>query len=230
MKEIKKGDKLNHAIVLDVKENRNKNAKGGLIVYCICECGKLYNFPIYKIKQSCGCFRGNFKYFGYDKKLYSTWRSMKNRCFWEGCPNYSGYGGRGITVCAGMLDFNIYQQVLGSPPTRKHSVDREDNNMNYSCGECSECKEKGWIKNVRWATSKVQNSNKRNNILVEIDGAIMPLKYACLIRGLPYKQIHERIVRGGWDKNIAINTPINKSNRYKKNRNETTYRKNHRSL
>lgn len=155
---------------------------------------------------------------------------MKVRCFWEECPNYHSYGGRGITVCEGMLDFNVYQKIVGKPPSKKHSVDRIDNDMNYSCGECKQCKQNGWLKNVRWATPKVQNSNKRNNIIVEVDGLPFTLKEACLIKGLPYRQIHERIVRGGWDKNIAINTPINKFNRYKQNRNETTYRKKHRNI
>lgn len=240
MKKIifKEGDVVGRLTIIEIsqewrtKKNGHKAGKPANVLKCKCDCGNIIFIDQQHIhgKRNCGCRYGNTRYIGANKRLYTTWRSMKSRCFWEDCPNYNNYGGRGITVCEGMLDFNKYQLVVGEPPSKKHSVDRIDNDMNYSCGECGQCKVNGWLKNVRWATSKVQAGNKRNNILVEVNGESMALREACLIKGLPYKQIHERIVRGGWDKQVAINTPINKFYRYKQNRNDTSYRKKHRQV
>jgi hypothetical protein len=41
------------------------------------------------------------------------------------------------------------------------SLDRKDNDGNYSCGKCDECKRNGWKANCRWATRLVQLLNKR---------------------------------------------------------------------
>lgn len=238
MKQYKKGQKIGRLKVVSVrkdnrpKKNGHKCSKPLTLLDCICDCGNLITITASDTrgKRNCGCRYGNTKYIKLNRKLYTTWRSMKNRCFWVDCPNYNDYGGRGITVCVGMKDFETYQKVVGEPPSKKHSVDRIDNNMHYSCGECSECIKNGWGNNVKWSTRKEQNSNKRNNIFVQIDNVIFTLKEACKIKNLPYKQIHERIVRGGWDINVAINTPINKFNRYKSFRNETSYRKKHRNI
>lgn len=228
MPDIKIGDKIGKLTVIDIKKewkiNKNgyKSIKPTNIISCKCDCGNIICLEKQHLysKRNCGCKYGNTKYKNYNKKLYTAWRTMKTRCFWDKCPNYNNYGGRGITVCEGLLDFNNYQKILGEPPTKEHSVDRINNNLSYSCGECQDCNKKDWKKNIRWATLKMQANNKRNNILIELNGEIMSLKAACAINGLPYKQIHERIKRGGWDKNIAINTPINKNNRYKGKRNE----------
>lgn len=202
------------------KKNGHKASKPVNIITCLCDCGSIVTFQqeCFHGKRTCGCVYGNSRYGIYNKRLYTTWRSMKSRCFWEECPNYFNYGGRGITVCEGMLDFNKYQLIVGEPPSKKHSVDRIDNNGNYSCGECNQCKQNKWGKNVRWATPKEQGSNKRNNHMVKVDGIIVTLKEACRIKGLPYKQVHERVKRGKWDIEIAINTPVIKGTniRYKK--------------
>lgn len=189
-----------------------------------CECGIIKTIDYYILKKikSCGCKKGNFRYGGRSKKLYQAWRSMKNRCFWKGLPGFKNWGGRGITACEGLLDFNTFQKVLGEPPTSEHSVDRWPNNENgnYSCGTCEECIRKEWPLNVRWGTKSQQSSNRRNCYKVEIDGETLSLRDACNRKGLPYKQIHERVKRGKWDIQTAINTPINVSNRYKNIKND----------
>jgi hypothetical protein len=189
------------------------------MIRCLCDCGKIisYKQEDFIRKRTCGCKYGNSRYGDYDTKVYSTWRAVKKRCLWEECPNYSDYGGRGITICEGFLDFNLFYSTIGLPPTKKHSVDRVDNNGNYSCGKCSQCLRSGWPLNIRWATSKEQASNKRNNYRVNLGGEIVTLKEACRRKNQPYKQVHERIKRGGWDISIAINTPVVRSKwiRYK---------------
>ncbi len=206
------------------KKNGHKASRPTNIFSCVCECGNkliVTQEQLYRTRN-CGCKPGNTRYGERSQKLYQAWRSMKNRCFWEGLTGFENWGGRGITVCRGLLDFNIFQKVLGEPPTSEHSVDRWPNNDtgNYSCGTCEECIQKEWPLNIRWGTKCEQSSNRRNCYKVEIDGEILSLREACKRKRLPYKQIHERVKRGRWDIQTALNTPINVSNRYKKIKND----------
>jgi hypothetical protein len=47
---------------------------------------------------------------------------------------------------------------MGRKPTPKHSLDRIDNNSGYSPENC------------RWATSKEQNRNRRDNVMLTFNG------------------------------------------------------------
>ncbi len=86
---------------------------------------------------------------------YSCWLSMKNRCYNPHHKKFYIYGGRTpppITVCeAWREDFMAFYRDMGPRPGLEYSLDRIDNEQGYSPG------------NVRWATTKEQNRNKRNN-------------------------------------------------------------------
>lgn len=214
---IKVGDKIFSLLVLSIDSEKSLNNKLKRTLNCVCDCGSLISFPIYKIsnKKSCGCRKGNIKYGERSSKVYGTWRGIKSRCLWSGMKNFHNYGGRGIKICDGFLDFNIFYRIVGEPPTNLHSIDRENNEMNYSCGLCSMCKENGWGLNVRWATQKQQAENRRICYNINIDGKVVTLKEACRIKNLPYKQVHERIKRGGWDIETALNTPVIYATKYR---------------
>jgi len=92
---------------------------------------------------------------------YNSWRSMKIRCDNPKHPNYEYYGGRGITICQGWKDsFVTFLDDMGERPEGT-SIDRIDNDGNYSCGHCEECIKNGWESNCRWATQSEQNLNQR---------------------------------------------------------------------
>jgi hypothetical protein len=91
---------------------------------------------------------------------YSSWVGMKSRCLNPKQPNYVDYGGRGITVCSGLMAYQDFHAVMGDRPEGM-SIDRIDNDGGYCCGNCAECKELGRAKNVQWATRSWQNKNKR---------------------------------------------------------------------
>lgn len=117
---------------------------------------------------------------------YRAWANMKSRCFDTNRPDYSDYGGRGITVCERWSDsFSNFFADMGPRPSSKHSLDRYPNNDgNYEPG------------NVRWATPIEQGSNKRNNISVSMDGEVVTLAEACRRKNIPYLKVFKRLEVG----------------------------------
>lgn len=95
-------------------------------------------------------------------KEYRAWTSAKTRC---SNPNYKlfhNYGGRGILMCNGWRNnFTAFYKDLGDKPSPKHSLDRIDNDGNYSCGRCKQCLENGWPMNCKWSTKREQAYNRR---------------------------------------------------------------------
>lgn len=96
--------------------------------------------------------------------LYSIWSNMKYRCYTPSCHAYARYGGRGITVCAHWQErlngFWNFVEDMGERP-KDMTIDRIDNDGNYSCGHCEECIANGWTANCRWATRRQQVVNSR---------------------------------------------------------------------
>ena len=82
--------------------------------------------------------------------MYYSWIAMRQRCFNSKNKDFVNYGGRGITVCNRWIDsfINFYNDMGDRP--EKLSLDRIDNDGDYSPSNC------------RWATVSQQNSNQRN--------------------------------------------------------------------
>ena len=79
---------------------------------------------------------------------YRSWANMKARCNNAAAPNYSSYGGRGITHTERWLNFKNFLNDMGVRPDGK-TLDRIDVNGPYTKDNC------------RWATGTEQQRNKR---------------------------------------------------------------------
>lgn len=92
-------------------------------------------------------------------KTRRSWLGMIGRCTHPQNTAFAYYGARGITVCSLWLSsFDAFLEDMGLQP-HKHTIDRINNNGNYSCGKCEQCVSRGWKKNCRWASRLEQQRN-----------------------------------------------------------------------
>lgn len=96
-----------------------------------------------------------------DNNLYSTHRSMINRCHSKKSNNYVNYGARGISVCdrwAGPDGLENFTRDMGPKSEASLTLDRINNDGNYEPGNC------------RWAARSIQSVNKRSSGKIKSKG------------------------------------------------------------
>ena len=160
--------------------------------YTLCECGNKQWLNAYSVIKgaaiSCGCFREIqlklkcTKYISKDKRLYSIWREMKNRCYNEKRKDYKYYGFKGVKICEDWInDFNNFQAwALKNGYREKLTLDRIDASGNYEPENC------------RWVDMKIQNRNKSNNIKVLYKGETKTLKEWSEVLNINYGTLKDR--------------------------------------
>ena len=176
--------------------------KSGVYWHCHCDCGRpaiVYgSYLVRCISRSCGCLvrqavTDRSRTHGLsDLPEYKTWVRMRGRCSNPRSPDYSLYGGRGVTVCAQWNDFAAFYADMGPRPSLGHSIDRIDPDGNY----CPE--------NCRWATATEQRRNQRFRLHpLTIHGETHLLADWAMKTGIPRNTISRRIKRG-WTPEEAI--------------------------
>lgn len=130
------------------------------------------------------------------KRLWSIWNGMKRRCLRPNEPRYKDYGGRGITLDPGWLNFdNFAEWALSHGYTDELTIERIDVDGNY----CPE--------NCKWITRLEQCKNKRDTLWVMYHGEKVRLQDLAETAVVSHDTVHDRIYKRGWDIERALTTP-----------------------
>lgn len=207
------GKKFNRLTVLDEEVRRiGKYNKCVHFFKCQCDCGKITHtrkfYVIHGRVKSCGCYsrekvaernlkHGQAKH-GKNTNLYRRWVSMRSRCKCEFPSIYKNYGSRGISVCKEWdKSFEAFAEwAINNGYREDLTLDRIDVNGNYEPDNC------------RWITNAEQQNNRRDNVIIEIDGEEHNITEWIRLKGLNEGTIKCRIYGYGWDPKEAITTPV----------------------
>ena len=177
---------------------------GSTYYNCICLCGKKVCVHSGNLKRtkSCGCLNKEVSKARFTKHgerysdEYRIWSGMKSRCNNPNTPKYKDYGGRNINVSKEWDSFVNFLNDMGRRPSKKHSIDRINNDGDY-------CKE-----NCRWTTNKVQANNSRRNHLLTYNGKIQSLSLWSKELGINYATLKCRINVLKWSVEKALYKPV----------------------
>jgi hypothetical protein len=118
--------------------------------------------------------------------------AMRSRCYIKSNKRYSGYGGRGITICNRWMEhlqgFSNFLEDMGYRPSPLHTLDRVDNDLGYSKENC------------RWTTRLEQTRNRRVTLKDE-DGT--PLAEMAERLGVKYMALYPHYRRGKRGQELA---------------------------
>lgn len=186
-----------------VIERANNDKNGQRQWLCRCECGTLKIVAGRHLTSdkthSCGCDKLNgarnpfYKHGEKRTRLYGIWSGMKDRCYNSNNPFYNRYGGRGISICDEWRNnypaFKVWALTNGY--TENLTIDRRDNNGNYTPGNC------------RWTTRKTQCNNRCSTRKYKYNGVVASIKEHCENLGLNHNSVRTRLSRG-WTFEEAI--------------------------
>lgn len=201
---------------LTVIERSFSKPKGKTWFKCRCDCGNVVNvWSVYLrngTTKSCGCLNRELASTrlkaqkleaGCDgrseTRLYKVWRGMISRCSNPNTHYYEGYGGRGIIVCTEWAEsFEAFREwALSHGYADNLTIDRIDNNGNYSPENC------------RWVTMKVQANNMRSTHLITYRGKTLSVSQWASELKISRATIVSRL-RNGWSDALALSTPVDK--------------------
>ena len=193
--------KFNHLTVISLAPDKT-NKHGDRYWLCECDCENktrkeiAENHLINGNTKSCGCIlkeslieRWNGKtkkdIYPYYKQIYSTYDSMRKRCYNEKHDNYKRYGGRGIIICDEWLnDFmKFYNWAIENDYKEGLTIERIDYDGNYEPNNC------------KWATWEEQSYNKSNTLYIEVDSEMKTTKQWSDETGIPQYIIYQRYAR-----------------------------------
>lgn len=167
-----------------------------------CDCGNIKSVNRRAVirgrVQSCGCLKPQKKHGLSSKKIYSSYRSMLQRCYDQSHWLYHRYGGRGITVCDEWLK-NIevfYNWAMENGYRKGLTIDRINNDLGYSPDNC------------HFVTLRQNLNNTSKTIFVYIKDKKLTLQAACKKYNIDPSVVYQRIYKLKWDHEKAVKTPV----------------------
>lgn len=172
---------------------------------CQCRCGAIVVVDGCCLRngntQSCGCLRKDINRAAqrtHDLSTspeYQVWIGIIARCENPNNSAFRNYGGRGLSFEPEFRASVVaFVEHVGLRPTPKHTIERIDNSLGYVRG------------NMRWATRREQNHNKRNNRYLTFQGRTQTSTQWALELGWPPNLISTRLY-GGWSVERTLTTP-----------------------
>lgn len=179
----------------------------GTFWHCSCACGGTTEVTTRLLRigrtKSCGCLKTeqiatlNRTHGMKGTRTYKSWLDLRQRC--NDC-NDPDYGGRGISYDPEWVSFEAFLRDMGEAPEGM-TIERRDVNGNYTRDNC------------RWATLQEQANNKRNNLLLTLNGETLTAAQWAARVAIPYKTILTRKGRLGWSDERTLTTPSNLTRR-----------------
>lgn len=190
-------------------------AYGALRWNCQCDCGARREVDGQSLvsgrAQSCGCLkRERMTSHGQSggansspSPEYNIWTSMIARCSNPKSQSWLRYGGRGISVCERWrVSFDAFLKDMGERPSRLHSLDRINNDGNYSPDNC------------RWATKKEQARNRSRVHMLHFNGQSLSVAEWAEHIGIPYATLRQRLKK--WTLEKSLTTPLTETHSQKR--------------
>jgi len=184
---------------------------------CRCQCGTKKIIHATNLtrhtSQSCGCLNseitaqrnrdnaihgqsGNGSRGKFATPEYEAWIAMLKRCDKPSTRGYQHYGGRGIKVCKRWRSFVNFFADMGPRPSPTHSIDRINNDGDYTPRNC------------RWSTNREQGRNRRTNVLLTMKGVSLTVTEWAERLIIPRHTLFARL-RKGWsvEKTLTYKKP-----------------------
>lgn len=191
-----------------VAKERVRHPSGLTFWLCRCDCGNESVVRACGLRsghtKSCGCFNRQVaeerrtKHGLSRTPEYKVWLNIKDRCCNENSQEFHNYGARGICICDRWIhSFENFLEDMGARPSRLHSIDRIDNDGDYTQSNC------------RWATPKEQNNNQRRTRFFSFAGETLPRAVWAQRMGMKYQTLQTRL-RLGWSVERALTTEVRK--------------------
>lgn len=128
---------------------------------------------------------------------YRIWQDILRRCRNPNRGDYHHYGGRGIEVCSRWQEFTNFYNDMGKRPSSKHTIDRIDNDGDYTPENCT------------WSTMKEQSNNRSSNVLLTFNGETLNVTQWAEKTGIYVWTLRSRI-QLGWTAERALTEPVKK--------------------